>query len=148
MQPHEVIKQAVKGHVGGVALRMGKSDQYIYKMMAEPESCRYTRFLQAFLAIYAENSIGGDSIAEDFNAIWRSCREGRESSAVAVDWFEAVAKTVEETSEAISEAVVNRDPARIELEIVEAIAALRGLRRVARARNEREPLKMAVGGQS
>lgn len=124
MQPHEVIEQAIDGHTKGVALRMGKSASYIYKMTAEPEACRYTRFLQAFLAIAAESSEGADLIAEDFMARWRELRQG---DRTVEDWFDAVAKTNKETSEAISEAVRDRDPAKIQNEISQAIEALRQL---------------------
>jgi len=126
MEPHEVIKQAIDGHAKGVALRMGKCERYVYKMMAEPEACRYTRFLQLFLALHAENPLGADAIFEDFRARFIELRRHR-PQITSVDWTHAIAKVVKESGESINAALIDGDPVKIEKEIVQSIEAHRSL---------------------
>jgi hypothetical protein len=145
MQPHEVIREAVKGHVKAVALRMGKSEDYVYKMLANPQDCRYTRFLAAFIAIYEENPIGGEAVFEHFRAIVLGLREQSETAkGQSADYFAAVRKTVRESSEAIEAAIEGHDPIRLQKEITEAIDALRKLNRLSVARET--AVHAAAGG--
>jgi hypothetical protein len=152
MQPYEVMRQAIMGHVKGVALRMGKSVDYVYKMIAHPEDCRYTRFLQAFRAAYPENPPGAEAVFEDFRAQVQLLREesgkGKtENADCAADWIEAVRKTVHEGAEAIEAAIEDRDPVAIQKEIADAITSLRDLNKLVVRRADREPLRVAAGGE-
>ncbi len=134
MESHEIFKQAVEGHVKGVARRLGLHVNSIYKMMSDPQACRYTRFLPLFIAIYEENPIGGEEIYEDFRAVVLCLREARVKSETKEDWRHAVAKTARESAEAITAELENKDPGNVEKEIVEAIAAFREMLDLVRAR--------------
>lgn len=130
MEPIQVIETAIKDEhlVKGVAARMGLHKNTLYVELADPKRCRYSRFLQLFLSIDAENSLGADAIFEDFRARVVELRHERASGPkVRSDWIGAVAKVVQETGESIESALVEGDPAHVEKEIVEAISALRGL---------------------
>lgn len=134
--PQEVIRQAVDGHAKGVAMRLGTGQSYVYKMMAEPEACRYSRFLQVFKAIEAENEAGANLLREDFIARTAPEVRGQRSEASQENelWLRAVAKAVHENSEAIEAAIASHDPQRIQKELADAIGEYRGLMRMVVAR--------------
>lgn len=144
MESHNVFKQAVDGHVSAIAQRLGLHQNSIYKMMVDPVFCRYTRWLPLFIAIYEENPIGGEHIYEDFRAVVLRLRaERRGNSEEQNDWRQAVARAARESTEAITAEIESGDPAEVEKEIVEAIAALRELLPMVRTRGA----KPEAGGE-
>lgn len=131
--PQDVIRQAVEGHVKGVALRMGLHINSIYKMLALPEACRYSRFVALFKAVEAENPAGANLIREDFIARTRAEAGGESLEGASEEselWLRGVAKAVKESSEAIQAALVSKDPQEIEKELAEAIDGYRRLMRM------------------
>jgi len=145
MDSHDVFKQSVEGHVGAIAERLGLHPNSVYKMMAEPEFCRYTRWLPLFIAIYEENPIGGEAIFEDFRAVVLRLREAKNGSRdEEKGWRDAVAETVRESAEAITAEIENKDPAEVEKEIVEAITSFRAMLMLVRARASGEVLDLPL----
>jgi hypothetical protein len=138
MQPLEVIDQAIKGDhlIKGVATRLGRHKNTVYKMLSGPEHCLYTRFLQLLFAIDAENPAGAFMIVEDLNARFQLLHEraGAGAELRSVDWLDGVSKVVKETSESIQEAIAHRDSNRLLREIAEAIESLRRLQKMTLAR--------------
>ena len=57
MKPHLVTNEAVKGIAEGVALQLGKTPSYVYSMGEDPEKDRYTRFVQFWLAVGAQDAM-------------------------------------------------------------------------------------------
>jgi len=138
MDSHEVFKQAIERHGSAIARRLGLHPNSIIKMMGDPQACRYTRWLPLFIAIYEENPIGGEEIFEDFRAVVLRLREAKGERTN--DWRQAVAKTARESTEAITAEIENGDPAKVEKEIVEAIAAFREMLRLVRARSAKSEI--------
>jgi len=147
LEPLQVIETAIKdGHLTkGVAGRLGLHKNTVYKELSDPKFCRYSRFLQLFLAIDAENPLGAETIFEDFRARVVELRRARSEKGRLVDWTEAVAKVVEESGESISAALVEGDPAQVQKEISEAISAFRDLLELSVRRTK---LSVAGAGKS
>jgi hypothetical protein len=149
MEPIQAMQLAIKGeHVTkGVATRLGLHKNTVYKELSDPIHCTYTRFLQRFFAIDAENPTGSASLFEDFRArviALRRSRDGRQTTGDRQSWTGAVANVVKESSEAISAALTEGDKAKVEREIVQAIDSLRELLQLGVERD----LRLARGRES
>lgn len=141
--PHEVVQQAINGRAKGIAMRLGKSLSYVYKMLSDSTHCRYSRFLQVYFAIDAEHPEGADQLFEDFRA--RRIAARKTEAVGRVEWLDAVAKANQEGAEAISAAIDGRDPIAIERELCQDIDAKRRLLQMVVARETKGPLKAVAG---
>jgi hypothetical protein len=64
--PHHATHKAVAGIADRVADRLAKSTTYVYSMGEDPEKDRYTRFVQLYLAIAAEDWEKAEVLYRDF----------------------------------------------------------------------------------
>jgi hypothetical protein len=146
LQPHQVLEAAIgHAHAKGVAIRMNKHVNTIYKMFEDPEFDRYSRFLQMFLAIYAENSEGAEMLFEDFRARVSSLRHKNTGEISTSAWYEQVARCEKEHSEGIRAAILSRDTAAIRKEIAEDIAEKRALLEMLQTREQEQIDGLSLG---
>lgn len=130
MDPIEVTQTAIGDDPKGTAERLGKNVSWIYRMMSEPEHDAYTKFLQLYLA---GPSKGKDLYYNDFSA--RHFANKHRDALKDQPWDEAVADAMREVAEGLCEAVKNKDPKQIEVQLVEGIRSLQLLLEIAQAKN-------------
>lgn len=143
--PNQVLEMAVNGYAKAIALRLGKCVNTVYKMFAEPEFCRYTRFLQVFFAIFDENESGADLLFEDFRARYFAHKMRRLKTVTEEEWFEQLDLMESEYSQALRVAIRNRDAKAIRKELSESIIAQQQLLAMLQRREDQQQAQGASG---
>jgi hypothetical protein len=131
LEPNQIIELAINGQTKEVALKLGKSVSYLYKMEQEAESCRYTRLLQLYYALPVE---GQALLFEDFRSRHRANQHAHVLRGT--DWADAIGDVAKETAEAICAAVKNKNRKEVVREATDAIRSLQYLLELARADEE------------
>ena len=96
----------------------------------------YCSFWRWFEALWIANRSGAEFLFEDFRSRVLALRA--EDDLAAADWYEELSNCEREHSEAVQAAILNRDYQRIKVEISEAITALRKLRAIVEAREQKQ----------
>jgi hypothetical protein len=144
MQSHDLNHAALFNYKKGVALRIGKTEEYVRRECHPTEDGtvrdRYGRFKQLFLAVLAEHPLGADLYLEDLIATREAHR--RPVTLTPAEWERALDEAIKETSEGIRAAVQNHDPARTSVEVSEGISRLRRLLAITHEAARLEPSNM------
>lgn len=124
---------AVNGEAKEVALKLGKNLSTIYKMMENPESCRYTKFLQLY---YALPPAGQALLTEDFLSRHRANKHAL--TLAGLSWEDAIGDVVTESAKAITAAVNNKSRAELIQAVGDSVRSLRQLLDISQATENAE----------
>lgn len=129
MESFDLNHQALFEHKKRIAVRLGKTDEYVRRECHPAEDAsvrdRYGRFKQLFLAVLDENPMGADLYLEDLIATREAGRRG--VTLTPEEWEQAVDDAIKETSEGIRAAVKGHDHAEIHVQVSEGVSRLRRL---------------------